>query len=448
MQPESPAYKQAQARAVACIDALRGELIDSVSEVVRIPSVSPNYPGCRYEDLIGGELAANRALGRQFERAGCVINWVEAADQRPNLVGVIPGSDPTRGRSLILAGHVDTVPGGDPEAWTGKDPFSGQVIDGRIYGRGAADQKAGLVAQGIAALALRQAGVRLKGDLLLESLVGEEVGEHGNGVSGVIEAGYVADGAIVSEPTGPPAMNVAPVSAGLLWMTLHVTGKAGHNNLRPELVRAGGLGEVAGVNAIEKGTYLLGQLQVLEQQWGFSKSHPLFRPGHFTLHPGVIEGGAAQALVPFFISEYCTIDYSILYPPNEPVEDIKREIEDFVVAAGALDPWLKRHPARLEWRLDWEPLRGAADSEICKVAARATIRARQLDEAQASVDVVRGFSAVCDATYFAKAGIPAVVLGPGSILAAHAVDESIDVDEVVSAAKAFAIAAIDWCGLA
>lgn len=444
--PTDRRLADAKKRVLERIDSLKDILCEAISELVRIQSVNPSYPGCNYQEHVGGETRANQALAMYMERANCEVTWVELENGRANLVGVLRRASRGTGRSLILAGHIDTVPSGDPTRWTDGAPFSGRLDNGRIYGRGAADQKAGLVAQAVAAIALQHEGIQLNGDLILESLVGEEVGEHEIGVNGVINAGFRADGAVVSEPTGPPALSVAPVSAGLLWMTLHVSGKAGHNNLRPELVRAGGLGEVAGVNAIEKGTYLLAQLQTLEQQWGFTKGHPLFSPGHFTLHPGVIQGGAAQALVPFFISEYCTIDYSILYPPNEPVEDIRREIEDFLAAASSLDPWLKKVPPRVEWRLDWEPLILDPGHPLCRTVARAAAEAQQIP-ADGLASSVRGFKAVCDATYLNKAGIPSVVFGPGSILAAHAVDESVSVDEAVAATKAFALAAMDWCGL-
>ena len=94
------------------------------------------------------------------------------------------------------------------------------------------------------------------------------------------------------------------------------------------------------MNAVEKGAYLLAALQNLEQQWGQRYVHPLFKPGHFSLHPGVISGGPHGAMVPFFISEFCRIEYSILYPPDVDAASIKAEITSFVRRAESLDPWL------------------------------------------------------------------------------------------------------------
>ena len=446
-------------RVAAEIDSMAGELTARVAEILRIPSVNPNYPGVNYDDHIGGEAASNRHLARLYEEAGAEIAWVDVAGNRPNLIGTIRGTGGTDGRSLILNGHVDTVPPGRSDDWASGDPYSGQIANGRLWGRGASDQKGALVAAAMAGVALKRAAVRLKGDLMLQSVVGEEVGEHSIGTQAVIEAGFRADGAIVTEPTAPVSADpmapptsllVAPVSAGLLWLTVEVTGKRAHNNLRPEFVRAGGVGEAAGVNAIEKGVYLLTALQDLEQQWGQRYVHPLFKPGHFSLHPGVISGGPHGAMVPFFASEFCRIDYSILYPPDVPSDEIKRGIEDFVARASALDPWLEKHPPTFEWHLDWPPSIMPIDHPLTRtvVEARRLAFDEPVHQGPDPHPRIRGFDAVDDATYLNEAGIPALSCGPGSIQFAHAIDENVAISDLVAACKTYAFAAMDWCGLA
>jgi acetylornithine deacetylase/succinyl-diaminopimelate desuccinylase-like protein len=453
---ESTALRE---RVVEIVDDMAQDLVGATTALIRIPSVDPSYPGVTYSDHIGGEARANEVLADLYRSAGCRIGQVELAANRPNLVGVLKGTSPKTGRSLIYNGHIDVVPPGRTNDWQDSDPYSGRVSDGRIWGRGASDQKGALACAAFAAIALRRAGVQLAGDLILESVVGEEVGEHALGTGGVIAAGYRADAAIVTEPTGPVSADpfhpptsllVATVSAGLLWLTLSVTGRRGHNNLRPELIRAGGVGAVAGANAIEKATYLLSALQDLEQQWGQRYTHPLFKSGHFSLHPGVIEGGPHGAGVPFFISEYCRIEYSILYPPDVPSDRIRAEIEEYVRRACALDPWLVENPPELEWRFDWPPYSLAADHPLTSTVIRA--RRDVLGEpAHSGPDPdprIRAFDAVDDAMLFDQAGIPALSCGPGSIQFAHALDESVAVVELIAAAKLYALTAIDWCGLA
>ena len=430
------------------LDGMRTEMVSALSDLLAIPSVNPNYPGCVYDELVGGETEANKYMEKLYRNAGCKVSWVEREKGRANLVGLLAGSGGGGARSLTLNGHVDVVPPGDLSKWTDRDAFSGRVRDDKVFGRGATDMKGGLIAAAMAATALSRSGVGLKGDLILHSVTGEETGDHDVGVRAVVEEGFGGDAAIVGEPTGlVDRFAVAPVSGGLLWMTLRVTGKAGHNNLRGELVHAGGLGEVAGVNAVEKGVFLLTKLQELERQWGQSKAHPLFKPGWFSLHPGVIVGGPEGILVPFMISQYCTIEYSILYPPNEAVEDVKAEIEGFVQDAAALDPWLKKNPPEIEWRLHWPPYSTAPDHEIVKTLVDAHRLVAGLS-AEADPHRVSGFAAVCDAVYFLEAGIPAVAYGPGSILQAHTADEYLAIDELAIAAKTYAEAAIMWCGVA
>lgn len=438
-------------RVLETIDGMQAEIVRALSEFIQVPSVNPKYPGVSYEELVGGETAANEYLVRYYEAAGCRIAWVEAEARRKNLVGVLAGASPAQGRSLIFNGHCDVVPPGEARNWSDGNPFSGRVEGGRVYGRGACDQKGGVIAQAMAALALKRAGVRLQGDLILESVVGEEVMDHEAGVDAVTRAGFRADAAIVSEPTAPPVtLAVVPITPGLLWLGLNVTGKAVHASVRDELIRAGGRGAAVGVNAIEKAVFLLNRIQELEQEWGQTRNHPLFKPGHFTLHPGVIVGGPYGALVPFLTSEFCTIEYAVWYPPQVPVEEIKREIEEFVATAARLDPWLREHPPTLDWKLHWEPSVLDVEHPIVQLMAQAH------SEASGEPSVVgpnrlsrfQGFCAVCDATFLNKAGIPAVVYGPGSLTVGHAANEYVEISEVVTAAKAYALAAMHWCGVA
>jgi acetylornithine deacetylase len=436
-------------RVIETITSMESEIARSLSEFVQIPSVNPKYPGVSYEDVVGGETAANHYVATLYEQAGCRIEWVEAEARRANLVGVLGGGGRGHGRSLIFNGHVDVVPPGDNKNWSDGNPFSGRIENGRVYGRGACDQKGGVIAQTMAAVALKRAGVHLEGDLILESVVGEEVMDHVAGVDAVTGAGFRADAAIVSEPTAPPVpLAVVPITPGLLWLGLTVTGKAVHASVRDELIRAGGRGSAVGVNAIEKAVYLLGMIQRLEETWGQSRSHPLFKPGHFTLHPGVIVGGPHGALVPFLTSEFCTIEYAIWYPPQNDVEEIKQEVEDFVLDAARLDPWLRANPPAFDWKLHWEPSILDQQHPICQLMAR--VHAEASGEAPAiTQDAGRfqGFCAVCDATFLNKAGIPAVVYGPGSLTVGHAANEYVDLAEVLTATRAYALAAMEWCGL-
>lgn len=425
------------------VETMRDEIVSMTVQLIQTPSVNPRYPGTDYQKELGGETACNEILGRAYREIGCEVDLIEKERGRVNLVGILRGSG--GGRSLIYNGHVDVVPVGNASDWKFGDPFSGKIEDGRIYGRGTSDMKSGLVTQLKGVDALIRSGVKLKGDLILQSVVGEETMSHDVGVSAVAEK-YQADAAIVSEPTAPPEpLAVVPVTPGLLWFTLTCRGKASHASVRSELIRAGGKGSEIGVNAIEKGVYLLLALRQLEEEWGQTKKHPLFRPGHFTLHPGVITGGPYGVMIPFLISQFCTIEYAVWYPPQEKEEDIRQEIEDHIFKACQLDSWLKENPPEIKFNLHWPVSEISIDHPIVQTCARAhrdAIYPRQVEDHK----LFQGFCAVCDAAFLNRAGIPSVIYGPGSLLQAHSVDEYVNIEELIIATKTFALAALEWCG--
>jgi acetylornithine deacetylase/succinyl-diaminopimelate desuccinylase family protein len=428
------------------IDALEHELVDALSVAVRIESVNPKYPGQVYEEVVGGEGEVSRFMAGIYGSLGCDVDLFAIEPGRENAVGVLRGSG--GGRSLIYNGHVDVVPPGDPAKWMSGSPFSGKIDGDRVFGRGSTDMKSGIVAQAFAARALTEAGVRLQGDLILESVVGEEVMDHECGVTATVKRGYLADAAVVSEPSSPPApLAIVPVSPGLLWFSVTVPGKATHASMRAHTFRAGGLGADVGVNAIDKGVYLFEAIRLLEDQWGQTKHHPLFPPGHFTIHPGVVTGGPSGVLVPFFISEFMTIEYCCWYHPDESPEDVKREIETHVERAAQLDPWLVEHPPVIEWKLDWPPF--SVDPEHPIVGAIADAHeAGAVGTRFEGRPEVHGFAAVEDASFLNLGGVTTVSYGPGDLRVAHADDEYCLIDELTTATKTYALLAMEWCGVA
>jgi acetylornithine deacetylase len=426
------------------VDAMRDELVDAIVKAVRIESVNPKYPGQVYEDVVGGEGEVSKFMAEIYRSAGADVDLFAIEPGRENAVGTIKGTG--GGRSLIYNGHVDVVPVGDPGAWTSGSPFSGKLDGDRIWGRGATDMKSGILAQAFAARALHDAGVRLRGDLVLESVVGEESMDHECGVTATVKRGYRADAAVVSEPSAPPhPLAVVPVTPGLLWFSVTVAGKATHSSMRGQTIRAGGQGSAVGVNAIDKGFIIFQALRALEDEWGLSKQHPLFPPGHFTIHPGVVTGGPNGVLVPFFISEFMTTEYCVWYSPTDDPEDVKREIETTVERAAQLDAWLREHPPVVEWKLHWPANTPDAD-EITETLVQAHESVAG-GTRFAGRPPLAGFAAVEDATFLTLGGTPAISYGPGDIRVAHAADEFVLIDEVMCATRTFAALAMDWCGV-
>jgi acetylornithine deacetylase len=300
----------------------------------------------------------------------------------------------------------------------------------------------------LAAQALHDAGVTLEGDLQLHSVVGEETGEHHLGTTACVEAGFRADGAIVTEPTCPPRpLAICLVSAAFLWLKLTVRGKATHAGNRPLAIRPGGPGDAIGVNALEKGVKLVRALQELEQQWGLSKSHPYFSPGFFNLMPGVFH---ADPGVPFpaYFPDRAELHWSIWYPPQQPEEDAVREIEQFILAACQLDPWLREHPPELEWLLRYPPLETPWEHPLPQAMARAWESVTGEAVPAPGPDHPAHFGAAMEGSWLQHAGIPSIVFGPGDLRVAHAKDEYVFLDEVIAAAKGLAACAMEWCHVA
>lgn len=427
-------------------DEIKDEIVETLRELVRIPSISLNYPGINQEEIRGGEGRCNEVVARYYRSIGCQVDLWEEEVGRANCVGVLKGS--TGGRSMILNAHIDTVPPGNHADWMWNDPFSGKVVDGKIYGLGSLDDKGGVVAGFAAARAIKECGLHLKGDLILESVVGEETMDNKVGVSATVGRGYRADAAIVSEPTSyPEPLTISPASPGLLFLEVNCKGVATHPGIRCEFVRPGGKGEAAGVNAVEKGALMLQALQRLEYNWGFSKTNPFFRPGFFTIHPGVIIGGPPGPLVPFIVSTYCRIEALVWFPPQETQEAIRAEVEDYLQKSAVLDPWLAQTPPEISWRYCWPPFQIAEGHPLIQTCADGYETAARSQAGSRLEAKIHGFSAVCDATYLSQAGIPSIVFGPGDVLNAHRLNENLPVDELILAAKTLAMAAMDWCGV-
>jgi acetylornithine deacetylase len=424
----------------AAVDALAGDLVAAAAGALRIPSVNPRYPGEVYEDHVGGEGAVTALLAELHARAGCTVDRFGLEPGRENCVGTLAGAG--GGRSLILNGHVDVVPPGPVEEWTGGDPWSGRVADGRLWGRGACDMKAAVVAQAFAALALREAGVTLRGDLVLQAVVGEETMEHGLGTTACVERGHRADGAIVGEASNPPApLCVYPATPGVLRCIITIHGRRAHPGMRGRTIHAGGGGWDVGVNAIDRAFVIYEALARLEREWALTKVHPLFPPGQFGIQPGVFVGSPRGQLDPFFIPDHATLDYIVIHHPDESEAAVRAEIEAVVAAAAATDGWLRAHPPECDWVHAWPP--SSVDPGHPLVAAACAAHEASAGEPA----LVGGWTAVHDGTYLNAAGIPAIGYGPGDLRHAHAPDERVAIDELVAATRTYALLAADWCGV-
>jgi len=432
------------------IEQNKPNVIDFLREYVQIKSVNPSDNGGP-----GAELEVQDWLRRKFTEFGfdTVDSWAEDREKRrPNVVAVMKGTG--GGRSLILNGHSDVVPVLEEqiESWD-TDPWNPIIRNGRVYGRGAADMKGGNTAMIWAVKALIDLDIRLRGDIYVESVVGEETNEGGTiGTDATIRRGYEAPFAIVHEPTN---CEIQPSTSGIFFFELKVHGKSAHvcsRNLALFPQRYGiPSGSEIGVDAIAKTVPLIEFFQryevELNHRWrdkisgGGGYPLPLDREGTgiFTINPSLIEGG------PYFgsIPHYCKVTYSVLHPYWLTADEIFDEIKQRIQAFSATDDWLIKKPpeirkAVMQWDPNSVPVEHEGVQEMCRCFETVT----------GTRAVISGFKDVCDVTYFGKRGIPAVVFGPGDLgMGAHGVNEFVPLEEVYRTSKVDATFAIDWCGL-
>jgi acetylornithine deacetylase len=418
---------------VAAVDDLADELVPWLAELVRCPSVG----GTPEENDIQAGLAPQLAgLGLEVdlwqlpladltERADFPGVEVDRAESW-GLVGRWAGSGAERdgepARSLMLNAHVDVVPAGSLDTWTGGRPFSGEIVGDTLHGRGACDMKAGLAASYWALIALQRSGIRLRGDLLLACVQGEEDG--GLGTFGLLDRGWRADACVIPEPT---SLDLVPATAGALTFRLRVSGRATHASRRLE-----------GVSAIEKFWPVWTALRELERERNTVADPIVARWAlPYPLSIGQVTSGAWASSVP----DLLVADGRLGVALDEPVEQARGALEAAVAAACAADPWLRDHPIDVEW---WggqfasgRMTPGSDLAERVALAHRAAGGAPQETWGAPYGSDLRLMNGL--------GGVPTVHYGPGDAALAHAPNESVPISEVLTATRTLALLAIDVC---
>ncbi len=340
----------------------------------------------------------------------------------PIAVGVWNGAG--GGRSLILNGHIDVVPPGEHSAWK-DDPFSGKIENGRLYGRGATDMKGGTASLLLALEALIHSGIRLKGDVIFQSVIEEESG--GAGTLAAVLRGYEADGAIIPEPT---SMKFFPKQQGSLWFRVIVKGKQAHGGTRYE-----------GVNAIEKAFLMIQAIRELEAERNKAVDDPLYKaiPIPIPINVGKISSGDWPSSVP----DLAVIEGRMGVGPDEDMDQAKQEFRDALQRAAEKDGWLKEHVPEIQWfGASWLPGNLDPDHELVLSLGEA------FESVTGQGPVIEASPWATDGGILNKVGgVPVVIFGPGETKKAHETNEYIELEKVYTAAEIIAVFMMDWCGL-
>lgn len=378
-------------------------LIEILSGLVRINSINPSLVSGG-----AGEAEISVFTAGTMREIGMEVSIHEPEPGRPSVVGVLPGNE--SGGSLMLNAHYDTV---GIEGMV--EPFSGAERDGRLYGRGAYDMKGSLAAGIAAAKALIDAGATLNGDLLVAAVADEEYASLGT--ADLIDR-FQIDGAIVIEPT---ALEICLAHKGFMWLEVETIGRAAHGSQFKQ-----------GIDANMHMGRVLAELDKLEQQMRTVRSkgeHLLVGPP--SLHAAMIEGGTELSAY----AARCRLQIERRTIPGETTEGVLDEIQGILDHLSDKDPMFQAVLSSFFLRQPFE-------------VSPETIIVRSL--AQASTEVIgekprlTGKNPWTDAALLAAAGVETVVFGPAGA-GAHAHEEWVDIDSLVTLAEILARTAISYC---
>ncbi len=342
-------------------------------------------------------------------------------DSRINVIG--NWNKNMKGKSLILNGHVDVVPTGSKTLWD-DSPWSGKIKDDRIYGRGSCDMKAGLASGILAVQVLKTIGFEPNGNVMIQSVVGEESG--GCGTLTNIVKGYRGDAAVILEPT---SLKLCPIQSGALTFRLKIPGQATHAAMRWD-----------GISAIEKFNIINQSIIELEKE-----RHSLFSVEYYEspervapINIGTIKGGEWHSTVP----DSVIVEGRLGVFPGEPVSDARTAFSNHIIKISNSDPWLKKNPPIIEW-FEGQFESGQTDIDHSII--------NHLKEAYNIVNnsnpIVEGVTYGSDLRLFTNhADIPALLFGPGDVRLAHSTNEYVEIEEVLTCIKIISNLIINWCG--
>jgi succinyl-diaminopimelate desuccinylase len=409
-------------RVINEVERARAEIIDFASRLVRIPTVNP--PGNDYEAcaaVIGDQLRAHGADVHLLPALGRIEHTPE--HPRINVVGRHDGA--SNAPAVHLNGHFDVVPVG--LGWT-RDPFGGEVANGRLYGRGSCDMKAGIAAAVFAAEAIRRAGIVHTAPIEISGTVDEESGGFA-GVGWLAEHKWISRektrAVIIPEPFGVDRVCVG--HRGVYWFEVIAEGRIAHGSM-PYL----------GVNAIEGMSHFLDLVrdELSPQLAGRVTAMPVVPEGsrYATININGIDGGQPIDDVPSpCVADRCRVVFDRRFLIEEGLERTRAEIAALVEKAQSRMPQVR---FRLEDRLIFEPTRAPEDAPLIGALTTAI---EQVTGRKASLVASPG---TYDQKHVARiAGVPhCVAYGPGELAMAHQPDEYCSVDDIVSCTKVLALA--------
>lgn len=407
------------------IDDCKDEIINFLRELIRIPSVTGEERDI--QEFIASKL---KDWGLNYDMWFIDENELLknplaekiklSYKNRPMLVGIVKGEG--GGRSLLFNGHIDVIPPGPRSSWR-YDPFKGEIVNGRIYGRGASDMKSGVAAYTMAVKLLLDFGLKPLGDIYLHYVIDEEYSS--NGTLSAILRGYVADGAINAEASD---MEIQPAVSGSMWFKVRVRGRTASMSRIWE-----------GVNVIEQAYKIYEVVKRLYDMRVLEKKHPLYPDprGALALFIGMFNAGSYPSAIP----DEAELRGRMGLLPGETISDAISELRNFILKYCETDPWLKYNPPEVvQEGYAGEGVEIQLDHPLVSTLINAYKCALNIEP------IVKGHEGATDMRILMKMNVPTVCFGPGTITQMHAYNEWVDLKNVVNAVKVMATMILYWCG--
>jgi acetylornithine deacetylase/succinyl-diaminopimelate desuccinylase family protein len=383
------------------------EVIDLASGMISIES---------HRDAPGRERPCAEYVAWRFSDWGLEPKLEVVLEDRPNVYCTLPGSG--GGRSLMLNGHIDTVPAYQMDI----PPFNPYIQDGYLYGRGTVDMKGPIACMMVAMRLLHQLEVPLRGDLIFTGVINEE--DRSEGTEFLVRNGPTADRCVVGEPT---SLEIMPGHRGLEWLEFSFQGKAAH----------GGTPE-KGINAISKAARFIRRVEESLAPRLAQRVHPLIGPA--VMNFGVIRGGTQ----PSSVADHCLVQLDRRWIPQEKLDQVLGEYQEILDELAAEDPTFQATMTRMESNMatmDHMPLELSLDDDLV------TTLQRVLEQVTAKPPVISAFGGWTDASLISNFGkIPTLVFGPGDLSVAHSRCEMVSIEELRLATIAYALLAAEICG--
>ena len=402
-------------------------LVESLMELVRIPSLGGSDAEVEIQEVAAGML---RDLDTDVDRWDIDLDelmedpWFPGVEvTRTQAVGVV-GSTVGEGMpGLVLQGHLDVVPPGDPDNWLGSNPFSAEIREGALHGRGACDMKAGVAANLAVARTLRDAGVRLERPLAVHCVIGEEDG--GLGAFATLRRGHIGETAVITEPT---SAKIITATAGALTFRIEVAGRSAHGSMRKE-----------GVSAFEAFLPIHAALMEFEAERNHDPDPLFVGEMPYALSVGIVQTGEWSSNVPDRLVAEGRFGVQIEEDPRLA----RARFEDVVTEVAVKDPWLRENRPLVTWP-GGQFASGFTDSDHPLVGEMSAAVAASGGARPALAAGVYGSDL---RLYTGIGGIPTLHYGPGDMTEAHAPLEKVDLDELVQVTRSLVVLTLRRCGV-